>query len=86
MEYVFITNGTTQLILIPENEIDRLLLDKILSDGPVEIDYIRQPVGILGKSVKDGVIIRKKISYDTSQTETMQWLQIDETNLEKSKQ
>lgn len=85
MEYVFITNGTTQLILIPENEIDRLLLDKILSDGPVEIDYIRQPVGILGKSVKDGVIIRKKSNYDTNQTESLQRLQTAEADLEKSR-
>lgn len=75
MEHIFISNGTTQLILIPENELDRLLIDKILSDGPVEIEYIRQPVGILGKSVKNGVIIRKKINplpYDTTQIETMQ--------------
>lgn len=83
MEHVFIANGTTQLILIPENEVDRLLLDRILSEGPIEIDYIRQPVGILGKSVKDGVIIRKKINYDTSQTESMPWMQTDETNLEE---
>lgn len=83
MEHVFIANGTTQLILIPENEVDRLLLDRILSEGPVEIAYIRQPVGILGKSVKDGIIIRKKINYDTSQTESMPWMQTDETNLEE---
>lgn len=83
MEHIFIANGTTQLVLIPENEIDRLLLDRIISDGPVEIEYIRQPVGILGKSVKDGVIIRKKTSYDSSQTETLQRLQTDETDLEK---
>jgi hypothetical protein len=82
MEHIFISNGTTQLVLIPENEIDRLLIDRILSDGPVEIEYIRQPVGILGKSVKDGVIIRKKISYDTSQTETLQRMQADEAYLE----
>lgn len=83
MEHIFIANGTTQLVLIPENEVDRLLLDRILSDGPVEIEYIRQPVGILGKSVKDGVIIRKKTNYDTSQTESMPWMQTDETNLEE---
>jgi hypothetical protein len=83
MEHIFIANGTTQLVLIPENEVDRLLLNRILSEGPVEIEYIRQPVGILGKSVKDGVIIRKKTTYDSSQTENMQWMQTDETDLEK---
>jgi hypothetical protein len=86
MEHIFISNGTTQLVLVPENEIDRLLLDKILSEGPVEIEYIRQPVGILGKSVKDGVIIRKKTNYDSSQTESMQWMQTDETDLEEPRQ
>ncbi len=86
MEHIFISNGTTQLVLVPENEIDRMLIDRLLSDGPLEIEYIRQPVGILGNSVKDGVIIRKKISYDTSQTETMQCMQIDETNLIESSQ
>ena len=85
MEHIFISNGTTQLVLIPECEVDRLLLDRILSDGPVEIEYIRQPVGILGKSVKDGVIIRKKSNYDTSQAEILPWVQADETNLEKSR-
>jgi hypothetical protein len=60
MEHLFISNGHTQLVLIPENEMDTLLLDKILSSGPVEIEYIRQPVGVLGRSVKGGVIIRPK--------------------------
>jgi hypothetical protein len=83
MEHIFIANGTTQLVLIPENEIDRLLLDRILSEGPVEIEYIRQPVGVLGKSVKDGVIIRKKTTHDTSETEVLSWLQTDEADLEK---
>lgn len=60
MEHLFISNGHTQLVLIPENEMDTLLLDRILSSGPVEIEYIRQPVGVLGRSVKGGVIIRPK--------------------------
>lgn len=60
MEHLFISNGHTQLVLIPENEMDTLLLDKIMSSGPIEIEYIRQPVGVLGKSVKGGVIIRPK--------------------------
>jgi hypothetical protein len=61
MEHIFISNGETQLVLVPQNDIDRGLLSKII-DGQheVEIDWIRQPVGILGKSVKDGIIIRKK--------------------------
>jgi len=61
MEHLFITNGHTQLVLVPENEMDTLLLDKIMSAGDIEIEYIRQPVGILGRSVKGGVIIRPKL-------------------------
>lgn len=82
MEHIFVTNGTTQLVLIPQNELDKLLLDRILSEGPIEIDYIRQPVGILGKSVTGGVIIRKKPTYDSSQVETLPPVQGAQTYME----
>jgi hypothetical protein len=59
MEHIFISNGTTQLVLIPENDVDRLLLEKLLADGPITVDKIRNPVSILGKSVQDGLIVRK---------------------------
>lgn len=59
MEHIFISNGTTQLVLIPENDVDRLLLEKLLADGPITVDKIRNPIGVLGKSVQDGLIIRK---------------------------
>ena len=85
MEHIFIANGTTQLVLVPENELDRMLLDRILSDGPVEVEYIRQPVGILGKSVKDGVIIRRKKTNDTTETETVPFLQGAQAYLEESR-
>lgn len=61
MEHLFVSNGHTQLVLVPENEMDTLLLDKIMSAGDIEIEYIRQPVGILGRSVRGGVIIRPKL-------------------------
>lgn len=84
MEHIFISNGVTQLVLIPENEVDRLLMDRILGDGsPIEIEYIRQNVGILGKSVKDGIIIRKKHINDPTQTETMQRVSVTEADLEE---
>lgn len=59
MEHIFICNGETQLVLIPENDMDAGLLRELMKYGPTEIDWIRQPVGVLGKSVKDGIIIRK---------------------------
>ena len=84
MEHIFVSNGTTQLVLVPENELDKLLLNRILGEGPVEIDYIRQPVSILGKSVNGGIIIRKQTSYDTSEAQTLPQLQADEAHLEGS--
>jgi len=87
MEHVFVSNGTTQLVLIPENALDTLLLERIVDGGPVEIEFIRQPVGILGQNVTGGVIIRKKSPspYDTTEVETLPWLQPEETHLEKSR-
>lgn len=60
MEHIFVANGETQLALIPQNEMDKILLRELMDNGPVEIEWIRQPVGILGKSVSSGVIIRRK--------------------------
>jgi hypothetical protein len=65
MEHIFISNGTTQLVLIPENDVDRVLLEKLLSDGPVTVDKIRNPIGVMGKSVQDGLIIRKNTLTST---------------------
>lgn len=59
MEHIFISNGITQLVLIPENDVDRLLLEKLLSDGPITVDKIRNPISVLGKNVQDGLIVRK---------------------------
>jgi hypothetical protein len=73
MEAIFVSNGETQLILCPEDELERMLLNKLLNSGPVEFQLISQPVGVLGKSVKDAMIIRPKTNYvsDTDKTETL---------------
>lgn len=61
MRHIFVTDDDSQLILIPETEIDRLLLDSIVSGGTnTEMEWIRQPVSVLGMSVKDSIVIRKK--------------------------
>lgn len=69
MELLFVTNGTTQLVLIPENELDRLLLERIMN-GPnaVDIDYIRQPMSVMGQSVTNGVVIRNSPYNDPNKT------------------
>lgn len=69
MEHLFISNGHTQLVLVPQNEMDTMLLDRIMSSGPIEIEYIRQPVGVLGKSVKGGIIIRPKSNQNVEELE-----------------
>lgn len=59
MQHIFVTNGIHQLILMPENELDKLLLESIVT-GQVEVERITQQVSVLGKSVKDGVLIKRK--------------------------
>jgi len=61
MRHIFVTDNNTQLILVPESETDRLLLDSVMSSGSsTEIEWIKQPVSVLGISVKDSIVIRKK--------------------------
>lgn len=84
MQYQFISNGTTKLVLVPETELDRMLLTRIMDAGPVTIDWIRQPVGILGVSVKDGLIIQNQsVLYDSTETKDLSQLSGAEDNLEK---
>lgn len=62
MQYTFIINGTSQLVLIPENELDRMLLERTLEAGAsIEVDKISQPVSILGKPVTDSYVIKRKL-------------------------
>jgi hypothetical protein len=64
METIFITNGDVQLVLVPKNELDRLLLAKLTESGPVMLEHISQPIGILGQSVKDALVLKPKIQQD----------------------
>ena len=62
MQYTFIINGTSQLVLIPENELDRLLLERTLEGGgSIEVERISQPVSILGKPVTDSIVLKRKV-------------------------
>lgn len=85
MESIFISDDKVQLILLPANELDSLLLNKLIGNGPIEIEVIRQPVSILGKSVKDAIIVRTKPVPDANKTEDVQQLQQVETHLEISR-
>ena len=62
MQYTFIINGSAQLILIPENELDRLLLERTLETGvSLEVEKISQPVSIMGKPVTDSYVLKRKL-------------------------
>ena len=62
MQYTFVINGISQLVLIPENELDRMLLERTLEAGAtIEVDKISQPVSILGKPVTDSYVIKRKL-------------------------
>lgn len=60
MRTAFLTTDDVQLVLIPDNDLDRSLINKLLDNGPVEIERITQSVGLLGSSVQDGIIIKRK--------------------------
>jgi len=66
MQNIFVTDNDVQLVLVPDNELDRLLLTKLLDNGPVEIIRVSQPIGVIGQSIKDGIIIKRKTSSDDS--------------------
>lgn len=74
MNYTFVVNGTVQLVLIPETELDKLLLDKTLGGiSSVEVEKLSQPVSILGKPVTDSYIVKNKtsvLSYKNDSSET----------------
>lgn len=62
MQYTFVINGISQLVLIPENELDRMLLERTLESGAtIEVERISQPVSILGKPVTDSYVLKRKL-------------------------
>jgi hypothetical protein len=66
MQNIFVTDNDVQLVLVPDNELDRLLISKLLDNGPVEIIRVSQPIGVIGQSIQDGIIIKRKLSDDSS--------------------
>jgi hypothetical protein len=66
MQNIFVTENDVQLVLVPESELDRLLINKLLDNGPVEIIRVSQPIGVIGQSIQDGVIIKRKVLSDDS--------------------
>ena len=67
MENVFITNGSTQLILIPKNELEISMLKILAEQGSLEIEFVTSAIAIVDKSAKNTLIIKKK-KNDPTQT------------------
>ena len=85
MENIFVNNGEIQLVLMPQDDLDRIFTSQLLKSGPLEVEAIRQPVSILGKSVQDGIIIRaKKKQNDTTETKDVQGVPKSKAHLESS--
>lgn len=86
MEAVFITNGGTRLVLIPEKEIETHLLQELLAKGDLQADVIKGPVDVLGSPAQGGLLLTPKDRDVTSKSEDVRWVQFHETNLEESRE
>ena len=86
MEAVFITNGGTRLVLIPEKEIETHLLQELLAKGDLQADVIKGPVVVLGSPAQGGLLLTPKDRDVTSKSEDVRWVQFHETNLEESRE
>jgi len=58
MTSLFIVNGKVQLVLKPENESDKFLLDKLLKQGVLVVESAKGTV--MEHSVADGIVIKLK--------------------------
>lgn len=83
MEAIFITNGETRLVLIPEKEIERTLLEELLAKGDLKADIVKGPVDVLGTPTQGGLLLTPKHHDATSKTETVRGLQFHEENMEE---
>lgn len=59
MRVEMIMNGTTKIVLIPENDIEIAILANV-AKGDVEATSISQHTQILDKVIQDGLVISPK--------------------------
>jgi len=60
MKVEVLLNGTTKIVLIPENEIEIAILANV-AKGDVEATLITQHTQILDKIILDGLVIMPKV-------------------------
>lgn len=61
MKVEILLNGTTKIVLIPENDIEKAILDNV-GKNDVMATTISQHTAILDKVVQEGLIIAPKIN------------------------
>ena len=60
METITVSNGTTQIVVVPQSEFDQSIITHLLKDGPLEVLPTADNLSILGINVRCGLIIRQK--------------------------
>lgn len=65
MKAEVILNGTYKIVLIPENEIEKGILDAV-AKMEVEVKSIEKHTQILDKVIQNGIIITNKKNASTS--------------------
>lgn len=86
MEAIFITNGGTKLVLIPEKEIERVLLQELLSKGDIKADLIKGPVDVMGTPAQGGLLLRPKERDDPNKIEDVREVQLAKEYMEESRE
>jgi hypothetical protein len=61
MKVEILLNGTTKIVLIPENDIEKAILDNV-GKNDVMATTISQHTAILDKVVQEGLVIAPKVN------------------------
>jgi hypothetical protein len=69
MKHEFLVNGQVTLVLIPENEMEEQLLKQMMRQNN-DLTEIRTALQILGKPVRNGIILSPKGELDSINTPT----------------
>jgi hypothetical protein len=65
MKVEILLNGTTKIVLIPENDIEKAILDNV-GKNEVMATTISQHTAILDKVVQEGLVIAPKVNRNES--------------------
>lgn len=64
MKVYIVNNGTTSILLTPENELEKMQLDRVFS-APAGVDIeMKEKVQMLNTALNDVVVITNKVKKD----------------------